>query len=152
MFADATNLSASHSNLDELLKIVNQEIEKISIWLKINKLSLKVEINHYIIFHNRQRKMHIRSKIVINYVTIMHVSFTKFLGVIIYENLTWSNHISAIIAKITKNLGVIRRVARVLPSEVCYSLYYTLISQYLDYCKIVWASCNSMFSHNICRT
>ena len=43
MFADNTNLFASHSNIDELLKIVNQEIEKISNWLKINKLSLNVE-------------------------------------------------------------------------------------------------------------
>ena len=43
MFADDTNLFASHSNLDELLKIVNQEIAKISNSLKINKLSLNVE-------------------------------------------------------------------------------------------------------------
>ena len=43
MFADDTNLFASHSNLEELLKIVNQEIAKISNWLKINKLSLNVE-------------------------------------------------------------------------------------------------------------
>ena len=43
MFEDDTNLFASHSNLDELLKIVNQEIAKISDRLKIYKLSLKVE-------------------------------------------------------------------------------------------------------------
>ena len=50
MFADDTNLFDSHSNLDELLKIVNQEIAKISNWLKINKFSLNVETKHYIIF------------------------------------------------------------------------------------------------------
>ena len=38
MFADDTYLFASHANLDELLQIVNQKIEKISNWLKINKL------------------------------------------------------------------------------------------------------------------
>ena len=43
MFAYDTNLFASHCNLDELLKTVNQEIEKISNWLKINKLSLNIE-------------------------------------------------------------------------------------------------------------
>ena len=43
MFADDTNLFASHSKLDKLLKIVNQEMAKISNWLKINKLSLNVE-------------------------------------------------------------------------------------------------------------
>ena len=50
MFEDDTNLFASHSNLDELLKILNQEIEKISNWLKIGRLSLNVEKRplHYI--------------------------------------------------------------------------------------------------------
>ena len=59
MFAVDTNpkLFASHSNLNELLKIVNQEIAKISNCLKINKLSLNCEKKHYIIFHNRQKKI-----------------------------------------------------------------------------------------------
>ena len=69
MFADDTNLFASHSNLDELLKIVNQEIEKISNWLKIDKLSQNVEKPHYIIFHDRQKKIPLVAKIQINYVT-----------------------------------------------------------------------------------
>ena len=115
---------------------------KISNWLKINKLSLNVEKTHYIIFHNRQKKIPLGSS-----VSIEQVSFTKFLGVIINENLTWS-----IIRKISKNLGVIRRVARVFPSEVLYSLYHTLISPYLDYCNIVWAAYNSTFLQNLFRT
>ena len=61
---------------------------KISNWLKINKLSLNVEKTHYIIFPNRQKKISFGCKILINYVTIEQVSFTKFLGVIINENLT----------------------------------------------------------------
>ena len=43
MFTDDAILFVTDSNLDELLKIVNQEIENISIWLKINKLSLNVK-------------------------------------------------------------------------------------------------------------
>ena len=137
MFADDANLLAAHSNHEELLKIINQEIAKMFNWFKFNKLSLNVEKTIYIILHNRQKKIPIGSKILINNVTIEKVFFTKFLGVIINENLTWSNHISAIIAKISKNVGIIRRVGRVLPSEVVYSLYHTLISSYLDYCNIV---------------
>ena len=91
MFADDTNLFASHPNLDEVLKIVNQEIAKISNWLKINKLSLNVEKIYYIILHNRQKKIPLGSKMLVNSVTIEQVSFTKFLGVIINENLTWSS-------------------------------------------------------------
>ena len=63
MFADDANLFALYSSLDELLKIVNQEIDKISNWLKINTLSLNVEKTLYIICHNRQKKIPIESKI-----------------------------------------------------------------------------------------
>ena len=103
-------------------------------------------------FHTKQKKIPLESKIQINSVIIEQVSFTKFLGVINTENMTWSNHISAFIDKISKNLGVIRRVARVLASEVLYSIYHTLISTYLDYCNIAWASHNSTFLENPFRT
>ena len=35
VFVDNTNLFTSHFNSDDLLKILNQEIEKISNWLKL---------------------------------------------------------------------------------------------------------------------
>ena len=56
MFADDTNLFASHSNLNGLLKIENQEIEKISNWLKINKLYLNVEKPITLFFIIEKRK------------------------------------------------------------------------------------------------
>ena len=43
MFADDTNLFYSHKNLDNLVATVNQELQKISLWLRINKLSLNIK-------------------------------------------------------------------------------------------------------------
>ena len=63
----------------------------------------------------------------INGIAVKQVSYTKFLGVLIIENLTWSNHITTRITKVSKNIGVIRRVSEILPSDVLYSLYNTLI-------------------------
>ena len=42
LFADDTNLFASHENLDSLITIVNNELSEISNWLKIKKLSLNI--------------------------------------------------------------------------------------------------------------
>ena len=42
LFADVTNLFASHVNLDALISFINTELVKISNWLKINKLSLNM--------------------------------------------------------------------------------------------------------------
>ena len=35
---------------------------------------------------------------------------TKFLGIIINQNLTWTDYISLLKTKISKNIGVIRRI------------------------------------------
>ena len=42
----------------------------------------------------------------INKVPIQQVDNTKFLGVIIDDNLNWSNHISYINSKIAKGIGI----------------------------------------------
>src|SRR6218665_874028 len=56
------------------------------------------------------------------------------------EHLTWDVHINIIANKIAKNLGVLRRIAYLLPSQILVNLYYTLINPYLIYCNIVWDS------------
>jgi len=40
LFADDTNLFLSNSNLTDLITKINEELSKISMWLKLNKLSL----------------------------------------------------------------------------------------------------------------
>lgn len=61
-------------------------------WIQIIKLSLNVTEAHFTVFHNIQTLIDTEIIIKINNSLIDHVSSTKFLGVIIYENLTWSYH------------------------------------------------------------
>lgn len=140
MFADDTNLFLSNSSLTDLINTVNQELNKISDWLKLNKLSLNINKTHYILFHVRQKKILNDIPVKVDSINIEQVKFTKFLGVILSENLTWSDHIDILKNKITKNLGVIRKLSSVLPCFVLHTLYNTLIQPYLDYCNIAWAS------------
>ena len=55
LFSDDTNLFASHKNLDTLINILNKELDKVSNWLKVNKLSLNIKKTHFILFHNKQK-------------------------------------------------------------------------------------------------
>ena len=108
LYADDTNLFAAHENLEILINQINCELFKVSEWLKINKLALTVKKTHFIIFHNRQNKIDIVPKINIDKNQIDQVRSTKFLGVLINQNLTWSDHISAVLNKTNKNVGIIR--------------------------------------------
>ena len=52
-------------------------------WLKITKLSLNVKNTHFIIFHNRQKKIDIVPKINIHKNQIDQIGSTKYLGILI---------------------------------------------------------------------
>ena len=88
-------------------------------WLKINKLSLNVKKTHFIIFHNRQKKIDVVPKIIIDKNQIDQVRSTKFLGALINENLTWSDHISAVLNKTSKNVISFANLVRHFPVKFC---------------------------------
>ena len=66
------------------------------------------------IFHNRQNKIDIVPKINIDENQIDPVRSTKFLEVLINENVTWSDHISAVLNKTSKNRDIIRKMSKTL--------------------------------------
>ena len=93
LFADDTNLLASHSDPHELIKTANMELTDISSWLNANKLSLNVNKTTYMLFRNRHdSRKHSYNDINIDDVPITKVSRTTFLGVILDESLTWKHH------------------------------------------------------------
>ena len=50
LFADDTNIFYSNSNLERAQNVINMELEKFTIWFKVNKLPLNVKNTNYIIF------------------------------------------------------------------------------------------------------
>jgi len=149
LFADDTNLLFHDTDLQNLINKANIEVQKISDWLKINKLSLNIKKTHFILFHFRQRKVNVKLDLKIDNYALERVSNTKFLGVIIQENLNWSNHIKTLQNKIYKNLGILRALQHKLPVSILFTLYNTLVYPYLQYCNIAWASQPSQLIENI---
>ena len=76
------------------------ELEKNCTWIKLNKLTLNVEKNKYMIFHKR-RKIDLSLKINNNEIANVN-QFWFFLGIIIDENLTVKNHIEIVTSKLSK--------------------------------------------------
>ena len=74
---------------------------------------------HFIIFQNRQKKIDIVPKIIIDKNLIDQVRSTKFLGVLINENLTCFDHISAVLNKTSKILVSVANLVRHFPVIYC---------------------------------
>ena len=68
------------------------------------------------------------------------VSKTKFLGVIVDDKFSWSDHISVVNNKISKSLGMMYKAKFLLNEKCMLMLYNSLILPYLDYCCEIWGN------------
>ena len=94
------------------------------------------------------RKVKPSVKIYIDNIPVEKVAETKFLGVIITENLTCYNHINTIcnnVIKVTENFCKIRRL---IPTSILFNLHFTLVHLYFQNYYIIWTS-NSFLSLSI---
>ena len=81
-------------------------------------------------------------KLRINGCDVARDECTKFLGILIDENLTWKPHINSVETKIAKNLGLLFRAKQYLDKKSLLSLYYSYIHTYINYGNLAWASTN----------
>ena len=99
LFADDTSIFCSHKDANHLVSIVNNELAKLVIWLKVNKLSLNLSKTNFMIFHPRQKKVNVNVPLTLENTVIKQVTETKFLGVLIDQHLSWKPHIDFVLKK-----------------------------------------------------
>ena len=139
LFADDTNIFFSDKSIDYCFEIFNTELINISEWFKANKLSLNLKTKTgYIVFG--KGKKYSKNVLPIDDTVITRVVSTKFVGVIISEDLKWKEHTNVVSNKVSKSIGVLNKIKYVLPVSVLSILYCTLILPCYQYCNIVCAS------------
>ena len=65
---------------------------------------------------------------------------TKFLGVLIDENLSWKQHINNVSTKILKSIGILYQSRGIVKQPLLKQLYFSFIHCHLSYTNIAWAS------------
>ena len=118
LFADDTNIFFNHKDINTLVNTVNNELVHVLSWFNANKLTLHPDKTKCIFFHPARKKIDFTNlNIKINGTLISRVQSTKFLGVIIHENLSWKPHIHTICTKTSKVIGIICKARQYLDSN-----------------------------------
>ena len=93
------------------------------------------------ILHHRQRKIdEFIPDIRINDSPIERVTDFNFLVLQIDQHLNWNAHIQKCSNKISRNLGVMNRLQRYLPTKILRVLYKSLVLPHLQYAILSWGS------------
>ena len=143
LFADDTTILYSHENIESQISVVNAELEEVSNWFKTNKLSVNASKTNYMILgtsHMTSVKAQQHFNVILDDTVLDRVKCTKFLGVLIDENLTWKCHIDCVSKTLSRNIDIMNKLKYFIPGRILYSLYCTFILPYVNYGILIWGN------------
>ena len=119
LFADDTTLTNSHQSEKFLQYAIIHDMGLLIDWFDANKLSLNLNKTVMIQFWPTKTKLRIE----VEGIDIPLVSSTKFLGVIVDDNLSWNEQVLEIESKINTIKHLLRTTKHLLPSRCLWSIY-----------------------------
>ncbi len=151
-FADDTTVVGLISNNDETH--YREEVAQLAEWCGANYLSLNVEKTKEVVMDFRRRNSTDHPPLTIDSSTVERVSSTKFLGVHITEDLTWTTNTMSLSKKAQQRLHFLRRLKRAsLPPPILTTFYRGTIESVLTSCITVWyGNCSATDRKTLQRT
>ena len=149
MYADDTSLYNNIKSVSEIKDNLIPVFLKICDWLRSNKLSLNTIKTEFMVTGSQNKLNNTDSDpvttpyhISIDGFAIKRTKAVKYLGLVVDDALTWSQHIDYISSKIAPGVGILKRTRSFLPKQSLLTLYKSMIQPYFRYCNIVWGQCN----------
>ena len=147
LFADDTTLQLSGTNLNELYKQTNMELDNLADWFKANKLTLNISKTKYMIFRDKS----VIDSLLNNMLSIDgqyierigkgcgEESF-KFVGINLDESLSWKHHINIIRNKVAGATYALSKLRNLLPSNIKLTIYNSLFKSHIEYGIQAWGN------------
>ncbi|KAK3533991.1 hypothetical protein QTP86_000500 [Hemibagrus guttatus] len=135
-FADDTTVVGLISKNNE--SVYREEVQRLTAWYKANNLSLNVDkTKEMVVDFRRAQSDH--SPLFIDESPVEIIKSTKFLGVHLVENLTWSLNTTSISKKAQQCLYFLRRLRKAhLPPPILTMFYRGTIKSVLSSCITAW--------------
>lgn len=133
LFADDTLIYLHGKNIDVMRNEMNEDLERLNQWLKLNKLKLNVSKTKVMVLGNASMKSPVNAIIMDGEVLGIEREF-KYLGVMLDEKLSFKANVDYVCKKVAKKVGLLTRLARNLTINARISIYKSVIAPHFDYC------------------
>ena len=90
-----------------------------------------------------------QNQLCIDGIPIKRTTTTRFLGVVIDEQLSWQPHVAALRQKLGYASATLNRIRDSVPKELHRDLYHTLFESHLTYCISVWGDASTSITRPI---
>ena len=78
-------------------------------------------------------------------------SHSPLLGLEFDSCLSWKERVSVVCKKVSRKLGLLKRLKHNLSSALLNAVYLSLIQSQIDYCLSIWGSCSKYLINNLQR-
>ena len=154
LFADDTVLVHCDSNLVNLKAKMNQEVEKIQVWLLANKLPVHyigksqymlVNCSAHIPLPENCFELHMGGY------PIDRTHCYEYLGILFDDKLSWEPHVSELCKKLSQIAGVIFKHRSLLSKKALMLVYHSLVGSSIRYGLICWGTANQTLKQKVNR-
>ena len=146
MYADDTTLFCCLEDIksDNKELVLNNGLQRVHSWLKANRLSLNVKKTKYMLFRKQKRTDIRELNLRISNDAIQPVDDFNFLGLHINSKLIWETHTNVISKRMSRAVGVIKKLQLVFPKTILLTIYNALILPHINYCLLSWGSASAV--------
>ena len=140
LYADDANIIITGNCISEINSKFTELSSALVNWVSHNELILNTRKTNYMIF-TRKRNLNLDMFTPkIGNIPIERKSVARFLGVLVDEKLSWTQHIAAIKTKMSRYIGVLYKLKNVLPLKARMLTFNSLVQSHLNYCSLIWGS------------
>ena len=133
-----TTLYFSHSNIHYLQFCIEHDLFLIIDWFKANGLTLNLNKTEELLFSPFKKRKTVELKI--EDINIPIINTTKFLGIWLDDDLSWTKHLTVLVRKLKQQLKLLSQGKNLLDLHSKKVLYYAQFHSHLKYGMSIWGN------------
>ncbi len=144
IYADDTALLSRCKSMDKITENLQIGFDSITSWFGANKLEFNISKTKSMLFTGKRSPYrNFNLDIKSNNTSIESPDNFKYLWVTLDKNLTFEQHISNTIKKVSQRTRVLWKVRNYVSQDLARYLYLTLVHSLFTYCDFVYDGCTS---------
>ena len=149
LFADDTSLFSVIHDIQTSANNLNKDLEKISNWATQWKMNFNPDTTKQVqeVIFSRKLKKTVHPPLLFNNASVTRISSQKHLGIILDNQLKFDDHIKMVFRKISKTIGLLRKLHNLLPRAALITIYKAFIRPHLDYGDILYDQAYNVSFH-----
>ena len=132
-YADDNTLYAVNTNIDEIIKSLENDSSILIKWFSENYLVMNADKSHLLV-----TKHHDKAFIIVDNETIENSKTVKLLGITIDNKLDFTEHVSNICNKASTKLHALARISNFMKPQKLRMLLKAFFESQFSYCPLVW--------------